>query len=336
MVNIDNTWYQRIFKDFEATLLPWSTDKCIGIMWKNKNGSKLGAIRYILDVEVGNLMISGDYGSCMASWNTQVTPNKLYDSLENASYFSGKIKCSTDMWEFPQDAIKEDLFELGNESYLPLCKYKSLINFLENWFLNQDLTIYTQYPCEITAALKSLNPKWNKRIGQRLSNRVRIWTTCYRMAFAQLQKQKDTNVRNILGNHSSRFELQSKNWILTDDDSCQYRREAIELEKDSGKVFELYQIQAVAASSDPDPAIYKIAHDYVHLSEVDVDSVLECYGYESLDNLKTTYPDDWEAILAESQFELDADCMENLIERTSLLTWQKAKKMIETMIQKRG
>lgn len=32
MTNIDNTWYQRAFKDFEATLLPWSTDKCIGII----------------------------------------------------------------------------------------------------------------------------------------------------------------------------------------------------------------------------------------------------------------------------------------------------------------
>ena len=145
-----------------------------------------------------------------------------------------------------------------------------------------------------------------------------------------------TEYRDILGNHSSRFELKSKDWILTDDDSCQYRREAVELEKDSGKVFELYQIQAVAASSDPDPAIYKIAHDYVYLNEVDVDSVLECYGYESLDNLKSTYPDNWEAILAESQFELDADSMENLFERTALLTWQKAKKMIETMIQRRG
>ena len=63
------------------------------------------------------------------------------------------------------------------------------------------------------------------------------------------------------------------NWVKTDDDSVQYRREAVELEQDQEKVVELYQLQIVCditKVSDPDPKIYAIAHDFVYLSEVDV------------------------------------------------------------------
>ena len=35
------------------------------------------------------------------------------------------------------------------------------------------------------------------------------------------------------------------NWVKTDDDSVQYRREAVELEQDQEKVVELYQLQIV-------------------------------------------------------------------------------------------
>ena len=34
-------------------------------------------------------------------------------------------------------------------------------------------------------------------------------------------------------------------WVKTDDDSVQYRREAVELEQDQEKVVELYQLQIV-------------------------------------------------------------------------------------------
>ena len=67
-------------------------------------------------------------------------------------------------------------------------------------------------------------------------------------------------------------------WVKTDDDSVQYRREAVELEQGQEKVVELYQLQIVCditKVSDPDPKIYAIAHDFVYLSEVDVESVLE-------------------------------------------------------------
>lgn len=125
-------------------------------------------------------------------------------------------------------------------------------------------------------------------------------------------------------------------WIKTDDDSVQYRREAKELETGQGKVFELYQVQAVediTKNSERDPKIYAVAHDFVYLSEVDIQSVLESYGYDSMEKLVETYgEDEADAILAECQFELDSGCLENLLSRLPLMTWEQAKETIERMI----
>ena len=123
-------------------------------------------------------------------------------------------------------------------------------------------------------------------------------------------------------------------WVKTDDDSVQYRREAVELERDQEKVVELYQLQIVCditKVSDSDPKIYAIAHDFVYLSEVDVQSVLESYGYEDMEELKQTYGDEADMILAECQFELDSGCLENLMHRTPLMTWEQGRKAIEAI-----
>lgn len=74
--------------------------------------------------------------------------------------------------------------------------------------------------------------------------------------------------------------------------------------------------------------------DFIATSEINVDSVLLCYGYNSLEQVKSEYGSDWEAILAECQFELDAGCMENLIKHMPLMTYQEAKNMIETLVEK--
>lgn len=123
-------------------------------------------------------------------------------------------------------------------------------------------------------------------------------------------------------------------WVKTDDDSVQYRREAVELEQGQEKVVELYQLQIVCditKVSDPDPKIYAIAHDFVYLSEVDTESVLESYGYKDMEELKQTYGDDTEMILAKCQFELDSGCLENLMRRTPLMTWEQGRKAIEAI-----
>lgn len=123
----------------------------------------------------------------------------------------------------------------------------------------------------------------------------------------------------------------SKNWVCTDPDSCQYRRTALELDP-NGDVFELIQIQA-SDFAELDEEVCLIAHDWVYYSDIDEESVLDCYGYRDLDEVKKQYGEDWKGILAECQFELDAGCMENIMKRVPLMTYDGAKKFIEKFVE---
>ena len=52
---------KRIFKDFQATKIV-DDEKILIIDWKNKDSSGEYAIRYTLDMEKGNFIITGDVG----------------------------------------------------------------------------------------------------------------------------------------------------------------------------------------------------------------------------------------------------------------------------------
>lgn len=194
MNNTKEVWYQYIFRDFEATLLPWSTPQCVGIDWKNRNGSKEHAVRFIIDAEAGNLIVSGDYGSCIARWDTNLTPAKVYTFFNDVGYFVGKIKCSTDLWDFQDDAVMEDLDELANNSMLHPEEKDKLIAHLKYWFENHEFTMESVYPDYILSELTELCPNWRYRIpklGQRVSERINIWRRAYRKSYEELSKRKE-------------------------------------------------------------------------------------------------------------------------------------------------
>lgn len=88
-----------------------------------------------------------------------------------------------------------------------------------------------------------------------------------------------------------------KNWICTDPDCAQHRRQAPE---HGHNVFELAQVNQYGAS------LYRVAHGFVYLdNDVDGrerDSLCELYGW----NAETINSPDFYAILAEAVFETSA------------------------------
>lgn len=113
-------------------------------------------------------------------------------------------------------------------------------------------------------------------------------------------------------------------WVLTDDDSFQLRREV------ENGVFELYQVQIVPMPGRNEEEHYGIAHEIVDVKYIDTDDILSCYGYESLDEVKATYEDEANAILAECSFELDASSLKNLVNDVPM-TFEKACEQIRKM-----
>lgn len=113
-------------------------------------------------------------------------------------------------------------------------------------------------------------------------------------------------------------------WILTDPDSFQICRERKDVEELTGdKTFELYQLQAV-----PDDK-YVTAHDIISLADIDILSVIDCYGYENLDQIKDEYGNDWEQIVSECAFELRAGNYENVFGQ--YLSWDECAEFIRRL-----
>lgn len=116
-------------------------------------------------------------------------------------------------------------------------------------------------------------------------------------------------------------------WIMTDDDSYQICRKLLDMSDAlEDAVYELYQVQEVPVENDSIVPEYVIAHDIVCCNDIDVSSVLECYGYESIEDVYDQYGDSWQQIMAECAFELDAGCLYN----TSGISmpWDEATKVI--------
>ena len=123
-----------------------------------------------------------------------------------------------------------------------------------------------------------------------------------------------------------------EDWMLTDGDSFQIVRKRPDLAAELGdSVYELYQLQSAQAApcKNSEEHTYYIAHDFICADKVDVDEILECYGYESLEEVKSLYPEDWQQILAECAFELKVGCYINVY--TPILPWEKAVSLLKKL-----
>ncbi len=110
-------------------------------------------------------------------------------------------------------------------------------------------------------------------------------------------------------------------WILTDPDSFQICRERKDIEELTGdKTFELYQLQAMPEDK------FVTAHDIMSLADIDILSVLDCYGYENLDQVKKEYGNGWEQIVCECAFELRSGNYENVFGK--YLSWDECVEFI--------
>lgn len=105
---------KRIFKDFQAKKIV-DDEKILIIDWKNKDGSGEYAIRYTLDMEKGDFIITGDVGYCIASWHNHLTPDNLSKFLDNIGYFKEKIECWSEKYTYRYKDIKADLNMLKDD-----------------------------------------------------------------------------------------------------------------------------------------------------------------------------------------------------------------------------
>lgn len=118
----DRGHVQEAVPEFEAVILPWSKDgqepdgttSCaengiLGLEWKNRDGSGIYRSRYIIDLEKGNIIITGDCGNAIACFSNPLKVEQLSGLVSGIGYFAEKIRCGEGMFTYEPEDIEEDL-----------------------------------------------------------------------------------------------------------------------------------------------------------------------------------------------------------------------------------
>lgn len=179
------------FKDHVAKVIENNANVFI-VDWKNANGSSTYYIRYILDKPTGTLVIQGDLGYAIASWNFYKEVYEVVQHMNIAEYFVEKLQCSTDVYVYDEEDITEDLYTYLGEiigDYKPE-EHKQIYKDFE--FIEQEIKYARsndeKYSVQLCEMLQKYDDNWEcnyylNNAGERIAPRVYLWIVGLRMAY---------------------------------------------------------------------------------------------------------------------------------------------------------
>lgn len=198
-------YYKHYFRTHKATIIT-QNDQFVCIDWKNENenNSKAYYIRFLLDKEAGNLIISGDVGSAIVSWHGSKTVDETVSLTKDIHYFASKFACASDTYTYYWHNVLHDL----NEAKEEYCKDHNLADkpddhpykeWVNNRFLRLQMALEAMeyegqhYEEPVIIALQSIRSDWRDtnlaHLGRRISDRVWFWAIGWQMAVAQVRNQ---------------------------------------------------------------------------------------------------------------------------------------------------
>lgn len=118
-------------------------------------------------------------------------------------------------------------------------------------------------------------------------------------------------------------------WKLRDEDKFRICR------KQQEGLYEFYQTHCFSADGGMNKGeeSFVIAHDLVRVTDIDEKYICRFFEYDSLENVKKKYGEDWEIVYAEWEFTLGIDRRVNILMVCSnpYMTWHEAVKIIRKM-----
>ena len=179
---------EKIFKNHKAKF------EAPGILsWKAPDTSTF-AMRAIFDGEY--VYISGDIGCAVINLTEEATLKALSSYWKCPSYFVEKVQCSTDLYAFDWNSAREELSNrLGKlVGKIPTDEFDELI-FVETdlleYFTEDSGTMANKILVEHWYSIDPDASKWLPFVGRKLSFRVCLWLTAFKMAYEQIyQKTK--------------------------------------------------------------------------------------------------------------------------------------------------
>lgn len=177
------------------------TDKVLIIDWREKSGSNNYFIRYILDSEMGELHVSGDLGYSVASWGNEVTFENMSRYVSDVGYYLGKLKATSDKFTYRPEDIAEDLEKLKEEFKEDIDEedeeafeeFNEDFEEIQRFFDDMNVTEHMSYPSDIIDIFQKYSCCWWESgfsdIGERIDQRVYLWSVGLRMAYDSLYKK---------------------------------------------------------------------------------------------------------------------------------------------------
>lgn len=183
------------FSEHKAHLL-MSNDRFTAIDWR-RPGSSNYFISYIVDRKLGSLIIHGDLGDCIASWNHAVTVADMKGYVKDVPYFMGKFQCSSDKLIYETDTVLDciinNLFNSDEEIYDYFTDREEYLHFREELYSEVDTSIKNGedfFPTEhlVEMVTDVYDDAWEMlyECGAMISPRVYLWSIGFIMACDQL------------------------------------------------------------------------------------------------------------------------------------------------------
>lgn len=198
--------YEQVFREKGHTATPVLINDDFWIVdWKKAEGGSDYAVRYIIDLQNGNLIITGDLGDCVASWYSRVTPKGMAKYVNSIDYFIEKMQCTSDKYTYEWDDIKRDLRDIKKEYLDNIDDYdiygdedrddrwnhieddfEELQSILADINVNEHMT----FPMEYVDIVEKYNTDWWESdfadVGKRINPRVYLWAVGLQMAYKEV------------------------------------------------------------------------------------------------------------------------------------------------------
>lgn len=188
---------RKSFKDFKATLIE-DTQRLTAIEWRNKDGSSNYYIDFMVDKEHGRLHISGDLGYCIADWYSPNDIINLSCYVRDICYFIEKMQATSDKYDIDAEEVKSDiessLRELLEEDASEEEKeqfeedLETIKDHIDDCYISRTEGFIPDDT--VRDLLDKYDPEWWEHgYGEKISNRVYLWSVGLNMAVDQLLKE---------------------------------------------------------------------------------------------------------------------------------------------------
>ena len=179
-----------IFRNHEARVDTMSSDLVI-MDWKNKSGSGEYAIRYIIDLQKGNFIVTGDCGYSIAHWNGPVSMKKLHMYLlADVGYYLGKVRAATTEYAYPELAVYEDLEKIKQHYLADVPNGDLERDFCEMYRILSQMDDRNYFPERLTDLFSKYDEDWMNSdfvdVGKRIADCVFFWIEGFDMAYKQV------------------------------------------------------------------------------------------------------------------------------------------------------